>query len=626
MARIKGTAADEWSFDKLGIELLTVCLIFPIVMSVVTPVSADHAADTGWGPRILITDDNANYTGASQDPSVAFDMFGNLYVAWDDGSELYGSGSDVDLFFRKWNATTRTWGSGILITDDNLNNTESSADSQIETDAFGNLHIVWHDDSDLTGKGFGGILWRMWNAGAESWGPTVQVGYEANDTGPVGAYPRLVADDFGNVHLTFRRGCPFAPCGIQYMKWNGTAKTWSAKTTVSGNSTEFGDSRIAVDPSRNVHVIWDDYSNISGASAYGKDKDIFYRKLNASTNSWDPIFHLNDDDQTDVYRTESGDIVADIFGNVYVVWSERMDQAGLGYGVDNDIFYRKWNVSSGLWEPRAVVSSDPADTGGSKYPDISADGQGNLHVVWWDYSDVDGAGLKAPDIFYRKWDAVNCSWENTTPLTNDLNDQLWASFPDVASDRHGNVAVVWYDGSGLNGSGPDYDIYMRRLEVPMEAPKATMDCDPDTLNLKSQGRWMTCYIELPSGYDPRDIDAGTILLNDVLAPELDPRYGFVRSETSYITDHDGDGVLERMVKFDRPAVQSMLSPGDSVMHTITGKMFDGTEFEGTDEVRVIDSVHSTQSIRERTPRQGRSESAVEFLIRMRTLRSIANLI
>ncbi|MFQ5884837.1 MAG: hypothetical protein ACE5IO_07030, partial [Thermoplasmata archaeon] len=84
-----------------------------------------------------------------------------------------------------------------------------------------------------------------------------------------------------------------------------------------------------------------------------------------------------------------------------------------------------------------------------------------------------------------------------------------------------------------------------------------------------------------------DIDATTILLNDVLPPELDEKYGFVTDPDSYIKDHDNDGILERMVKFDRSEVEELLSPGEEVVLTITGQLDDGMVFEGTDTIRVI---------------------------------------
>jgi hypothetical protein len=123
---------------------------------------------------------------------------------------------------------------------------------------------------------------------------------------------------------------------------------------------------------------------------------------------------------------------------------------------------------------------------------------------------------------------------------------------------------------------------------------ADVDIDPDTLNLKSKGRFVTAYIEL-EGADVRDIDASSIRLNDIVSPVLDERYGFVTSEDSYIVDHDEDGLLERMVKFDRTIVEEVLSPGLSVTLRIAGQLRDGTEFEGTDAIKVIDSSQLTQS-------------------------------
>jgi hypothetical protein len=122
---------------------------------------------------------------------------------------------------------------------------------------------------------------------------------------------------------------------------------------------------------------------------------------------------------------------------------------------------------------------------------------------------------------------------------------------------------------------------------------ASVDIDPDTLSLRSKGRFVTAYIEM-EGADVGDIDASSIRLNDIVSPVLDGRYGFVASEDSYIVDHDENGLQERMVKFWRTEVQAILDVGTFVTITVSGLLDNGTPFKGTDIIRVIDTAKLNQ--------------------------------
>ena len=107
---------------------------------------------------------------------------------------------------------------------------------------------------------------------------------------------------------------------------------------------------------------------------------------------------------------------------------------------------------------------------------------------------------------------------------------------------------------------------------------SVVDFDPDTLNRKSKGKWVTCYIELPEAYDIEDIDISTILLNDVIQAEENP---------SDIGDYDLDGIPDLMVKFNRKNVIDILETGDAVEIKIFNELIDGTKFEGMDYIKVI---------------------------------------
>ena len=116
-----------------------------------------------------------------------------------------------------------------------------------------------------------------------------------------------------------------------------------------------------------------------------------------------------------------------------------------------------------------------------------------------------------------------------------------------------------------------------RAQEPDSLVVADLDFDPDSVNLKSNGRWVTCYIELPAGHEPDSVDVSSVVLCDSL---------YAVEHPVAVADHDGDEVDELMVKFVRADVQAMLAPGDSVEVWVTGDM-PGGSFYGADTIRVF---------------------------------------
>jgi len=128
----------------------------------------------------------------------------------------------------------------------------------------------------------------------------------------------------------------------------------------------------------------------------------------------------------------------------------------------------------------------------------------------------------------------------------------------------------------------DYISVVAKLHVP-----AIVDLDPDTLNSKSQGQWITAYIELPEGYNVNDIDVNSILLNDTIPVDVEAPVN--------VGDQDLDSILDLMVKFDRASIIEWLGTNDYsadtgksylATFTIKGKVLDFT-FEGSDIIKVL---------------------------------------
>ena len=123
--------------------------------------------------------------------------------------------------------------------------------------------------------------------------------------------------------------------------------------------------------------------------------------------------------------------------------------------------------------------------------------------------------------------------------------------------------------------------------TPVPLP-ATIDIDPDTLKKTSQGAPITAYIELPQGYDVKDIIVSTVVLAWGASP--------VPAETkpTHIGDNDKDGIPDLMVKFSREAVVNILGTytGEATFE-VRGQLKSGLLFAGSDTIMVIASPPTT---------------------------------
>jgi parallel beta-helix repeat protein len=101
-----------------------------------------------------------------------------------------------------------------------------------------------------------------------------------------------------------------------------------------------------------------------------------------------------------------------------------------------------------------------------------------------------------------------------------------------------------------------------------------MNVDPDTLNLKSRGRWITVCITLPEGFDVEDIDPCTIILGD----------GTFELGGEHIEFES----IQCIVKFDRSDLEDLIgAPNQEYELIVSGELLDGTPFSGSDTIRVI---------------------------------------
>ncbi len=129
------------------------------------------------------------------------------------------------------------------------------------------------------------------------------------------------------------------------------------------------------------------------------------------------------------------------------------------------------------------------------------------------------------------------------------------------TDLDGNLRVI--------GSRIDMGVYEYSYSPLMQAEVRIVPC---TINLKSKGNWIAAFLRLKGDYNVADIDPNSIFLE-----------GEIQAELLYI-DEQKQVVTAR---FSREGLRGILNAGDIEL-TISGRLTDGTIFEATDVIRVID--------------------------------------
>jgi predicted outer membrane repeat protein len=119
-------------------------------------------------------------------------------------------------------------------------------------------------------------------------------------------------------------------------------------------------------------------------------------------------------------------------------------------------------------------------------------------------------------------------------------------------------------------SGGQVDIGADEREAAVLA--ANLDAKPENLNLGSNAPKINCIVTLPDGYDVGSIVLTTLRLNG------DIRTVAVAVETD---------LQQVIAKFARADVEALIAPDQtSLSLQITGKLIDGTTFEGNDTVSI----------------------------------------
>ncbi len=161
-------------------------------------------------------------------------------------------------------------------------------------------------------------------------------------------------------------------------------------------------------------------------------------------------------------------------------------------------------------------------------------------------------------------------WQLNDYSCNALSSDALPTTPPVLED--------WGDVSQLSitcGYKGTIRIAAEVISVELVEPiEASVEISPNTLNVQSKGRWISCLIRLPEPYDIADIEPNSVLLEGEIEPD-------------WLRLDEVDDVA--VVKFSRQELQDILEQSGVtglVQLKVTGELTDDTAFEGTDVIRV----------------------------------------
>jgi len=365
-------------------------------------------------------------TVGADSPQIAIDSQGDVHVVWQDYTNFFKAGLDIDIIYSKRNSVTNEWSGKALIS---IQSTEDSKTPDIAVDPSDNVHIVWMDETDRDGSGIDqDIFYRMWNVTSSNWGTVKLISSESN----AGSYfPSITTDQFSNLHVVYSDESNIQGSGsdsdIVYKQYDANLQTWSTPVVVSYDNNNTRISHVPVvktNPEGISHIVWVDASDVNGA---GIDWDIFHSRYDPSTGTWSSASVVSSESSI---TSDYPDFAFDTLGNVYISWTDMVNYGGAGD--DTDIFLKFWNATDETWGPLSLVST--GSNAVSRIPTIALDSYNFIHIIWEDRTDNYVNSGDDDDIFYK-----TLSGSPTAPKLTPIS-------PNPSSD--GIVTLYWSDSYG----------------------------------------------------------------------------------------------------------------------------------------------------------------------------------
>lgn len=368
--------------------------------------------------------DVKNATGLPNQRKLARDSQGTLHLVYPMGGEIY--------YTTSFDSGT-TWQRAI-----NLSNTAGVSETpSIAVDTEDNLYVVWSDADYVSGSAedYAEILYRKFEG--NSWSGTMNVSNTYNQS----KQPSILVDSSGTPHVIFIDGYhhDFSLNGgmARYTRYDGS--NWTSASYIHGMGFEAYPSLILDHNGELWAILRYGVPGFMGDIFYG----IGFYKYDGAT--WQEMRTIT----AEFLFYDRPSVSVDLQGRLHVVWGEDDDWDSYG----EKIYYSRYDSS---WSEPLLIGDTSKDLSLSS---ISVDSQGQIYVLWTDYS-----RHSTGDIVLKKFDGS--AWQQAEFLTDDTAGNTSPTLSCSGNRRV--VECVWTQGT----SSPYTLKYAMLVAVANQAPSA----------------------------------------------------------------------------------------------------------------------------------------------------------
>ena len=215
------------------------------------------------------------------------------------------------------------------------------------------LHLAWQGYN----SGNGEIYYKKSTNGGTTWTASQRLTWNSGSSG----YPSMGLSSSTRLHIVWDDDTP-GDYEVYYRASTDGGATWGTGRRISLTSGDSYYPVLAVDPSDNLHVVWEDLT--------AGNIEIYYKMSPDTGASWAASRRIT----WTSGNSNNPALAADPSGDLHVVWIDNTPG-------DYEVYYKSSTDGGAGWTASRRLTWN---SGSSEDPDIAVDSSSNLHVVWSD--------------------------------------------------------------------------------------------------------------------------------------------------------------------------------------------------------------------------------------------------